>query len=252
MLRRPVSSRSLDDATCKIKRRQRFQTDGVVIVEYALGDADLSALDQVAARWMPRGGGCEVLGEDWDFVSRHRGLHDLACSLIQKPLMLLRGVCFEEAASANWFEPWHQDRSRAVRWGVDKAISPMDHRLLDKMREQGARKWGEFLPDVLSQLVSLQVHLDDCGEDDGPIEVALGSHVYGALRREAVGRRVARSKTGLCLARRGDIVAMSPFLLRRSQRAKSPTCRRKMLHLDYVLRATRERDGGRTPVRLAG
>lgn len=224
----------------RYNRRQRFNTNGVVIVEYGLSEADLSVLDQVCARWMARGRGLDVLGDDVEFFARHGGLHDLASGLIEEPVKLRKVVSFVSSGCANWFMPWHQDRSNgfADAWQIN-AFSSGRHGSADREARATGNWSGPSVPDrvVLSPMVSLRIYLDDCGEDDGPLEVALGSHRFGVLGREAAGKLVGRTKTGICLASRGDIVAMAPLVLRRSQRARSVRGPRRVLYLEYAARS---------------
>ncbi len=215
---------------CVLQRRHRFNADGIVIVEYGLEAGDLSALDQVAARWRPRSGGLIVLGDDLEFVARHTGLQVLACGLIQEPIKLIRVVSCTITASDNWFVPWQQELLRLLAGNRESSDAVSCQHSPAGSLERGMRDPVAFEPEVPCRMVSLRIFLDDCGEDDGPLEVALGSHRFGPLRG-------ACSKTGVCLARRGDIVAMSPLLLHRSQRARAPSGARRMLHLEYVARA---------------
>jgi ectoine hydroxylase-related dioxygenase (phytanoyl-CoA dioxygenase family) len=82
-------------------------------------------------------------------------------------------------------------------------------------------------------MVTLRVHLDDCGEDNGPLDVLPGTHLAGRLARTDVARLTQAAEPLLCLAARGDILAMRPLLLHRSQRARKPAARR-ILHLEWA------------------
>ena len=82
-------------------------------------------------------------------------------------------------------------------------------------------------------MVTLRIHLDDCGEDNGPLEALLGSHTQGRLDRAAIASLVESSQAMLCLCARGDILAMRPLTVHRSQKARVPR-RRRVLQLEYA------------------
>jgi ectoine hydroxylase-related dioxygenase (phytanoyl-CoA dioxygenase family) len=82
-------------------------------------------------------------------------------------------------------------------------------------------------------MIALRIHLDDCDEDNGPLEVIPGSHELGRLTAGDIAALTGQSQPLLCLAVRGDLVALRPLLVHRSQRARRPAARR-VLHLEFV------------------
>ncbi|MBL8916071.1 MAG: phytanoyl-CoA dioxygenase family protein [Archangium sp.] len=148
----------------------------------------------------------------------------------------VRAILFDKSSEANWALGWHQDSSVAVGervevdgfgpWttkdGVPHAIAPVS---------------------LLESMVSLRVHLDDCGEENGPLRVIAGSHALGRLSAEQISahvdqisRRVGwgdRSAVTTCLASRGDVLAFKPLLLHASSSARVVSHRR-VLQLEYA------------------
>ena len=98
---------------------------------------------------------------------------------------------------------------------------------------QRLERTGKSPAGVLERMVTLRIHLDDCDEDNGPLEVLPGTHTSGRLSREAIARHVELATPMLCLCARGDILALRPLLVHRSQKAKAPR-RRRVLHLEYA------------------
>ena len=82
-------------------------------------------------------------------------------------------------------------------------------------------------------MITLRVHVDDCGADDGPLEAIEGSHRQGRLDKAAIADLATKGTQRLCLAVRGDILAVRPLCVHRSQRARKPS-RRRVLHLEYA------------------
>jgi ectoine hydroxylase-related dioxygenase (phytanoyl-CoA dioxygenase family) len=138
---------------------------------------------------------------------------------------LVRVIAFDKTPEANWFVPWHQDRAIALAGRHDLAgFGPWT--IKDGLVH------AEPPVALLDAMVTLRIHLDDCTEDDGPLEVARGSHRLGRLDQTRIADAVESGEMTLCLANRGDIVAMRPLTLHRSQRARRPS-RRRVLHLEY-------------------
>jgi ectoine hydroxylase-related dioxygenase (phytanoyl-CoA dioxygenase family) len=81
-------------------------------------------------------------------------------------------------------------------------------------------------------MLTLRVHLDDCGPDVGPLRVKPGSHRSGRLSPEQLEQwRDAQETT--CLAARGDVLAFAPLLLHASSASRAEGHRR-VLQLEYA------------------
>jgi hypothetical protein len=201
-----------------------YAHEGVVMIEHLMTDAELRRLD---AAFAPGAGQRQDAIPETvrAFVREHMALTAVASAIGGGAMRLVRIVAFDKTAEANWFVPWHQDRSVA---------------LAERREAEGFGAWtskagvvhAEPPVSLLEQMVTLRVHLDACGEDDGPLEVAPGTHRHGRLPRGRIDALVADAPVRLCLAERGDILVMSPLLLHRSQRARRPE-RRRVLHLEY-------------------
>jgi hypothetical protein len=187
----------------------QFTALGVAVVEHALSQSDLAAMDVSFPRLGPRVAGARTSAFVQDvqaWFADHDGLRGLAAHLLQGPAQLTRLQAFDKSAGSNWFVPWHQDRA-------------------ENGQERGL--------DMLERMVALRIHLDDCDETHGPLEVLPGSHLSGRLTASDIAILTANTPPLLCLVTRGDIVAMRPLLLHRSQRASKPAARR-VLHLEYT------------------
>jgi ectoine hydroxylase-related dioxygenase (phytanoyl-CoA dioxygenase family) len=199
-------------------------THGIAIIEHALLERDLvrmaAAFDNGNARQ-------HALPPDLiDWLATHPALGNVACQLAGAPAHLVRVIAFDKTPAANWFVPWHQDRAIAVAARAECA-GYVNWTIKDGLIQV------EPPVAVLEGMVTLRIHLDDCGEDNGALEAILGSHNSGRLDRDAVAAIVETGKYMLCLAARGDILAMRPLTVHRSQRAKMPAGRR-VLHVEYA------------------
>lgn len=210
----------------------RFALHGVALIERALEDDDL--LHMAAAF---SGDGNAAGGERQSrmparlisYLREHETLSELASRLAAAPARLVRVLAFDKTPQANWFVPWHQDRAVA---------------LAGRVETEGFARWtfkdgchhAEPPVALLENMATLRVHLDDCGPENGPIEAIPGSHEIGRLDRPGIEGAVAKGGNETCVAARGDILAMRPLLVHRSQRARAPG-RRRVLHLEYAASA---------------
>lgn len=150
----------------------------------------------------------------------------IAVGLIGDDAKPVRIVGFDKTPETNWALPWHQDRTIAVR---------------ERIEVTGFGPWAtkDGIPHVeppielLAGMVTLRLHLDDCGTDNAPLQVALGSHALGlipAAQAASVARALPQRE---CLALTGDIWACSTLILHRSNRSLIAG-RRRVIQVDYV------------------
>jgi Phytanoyl-CoA dioxygenase (PhyH) len=206
-----------------------FGCNGVAIIEYVFTASEMTALDAAFETYSPSGAGARQARLGQNFVAslrRNQTLQGIADQLSGGIAQLVRVVTFDKTPETNWFVPWHQDRSVAL-----------DQRLDVPEFEAWTVKDGchhaEPPISLLEAMVTLRLHLDDCDEDSGPLEVVPGSHRFGRLDRNGVEKAVRNGTPQLCLAARGDVLVMRPLIVHRSQRAKKPSARR-VIHLEYA------------------
>ncbi len=82
-------------------------------------------------------------------------------------------------------------------------------------------------------MVALRLHLDDCDESNGALQVIPGSHRIGRLTAGRIGELRVREKSVVCSVRAGDALLMRPLLLHASSEALAPAHRR-VIHLEYA------------------
>jgi ectoine hydroxylase-related dioxygenase (phytanoyl-CoA dioxygenase family) len=82
-------------------------------------------------------------------------------------------------------------------------------------------------------MVSLRIHLDGCGPDNGPLRVLPGSHRHGKLDDDEIERWRLTTEEVSCCVSRGDVLVLKPLLLHASSSAKSPSHRR-VIHIEYA------------------
>ena len=138
----------------------------------------------------------------------------------------VRGLLFDKTPEANWKVIWHQDLSIAVRERRDVA---------------GFRAWSvkEDVPHVqppaaiLESMLTLRLHLDPCGMNNGPLRVIPGSHRFGRLSAEGIDEMRQRFAEVEVTAKPADVLLMRPLLLHASSSASAPGHRR-VIHLEFA------------------
>ncbi|WP_152053424.1 phytanoyl-CoA dioxygenase family protein [Tautonia marina] len=138
----------------------------------------------------------------------------------------VRGLWFDKTSEANWNLPWHRDLTIAARrrvdapgfssWtvkaGIPHALAPVE---------------------VLEAMLTVRLHLDPAGPDNGPLRVLPGSHRLGGTAPTEVGSWTDRVRPVECVVDRGGVVLMRPLILHASNSAASPDHRR-VIHLEFA------------------
>ena len=82
-------------------------------------------------------------------------------------------------------------------------------------------------------MLTVRVHLDDCGAGQGPLRVKPGSHRDGILKTDASREGLDAIEPVDCLVQAGGVVLMRPLLWHASAAAEDPS-RRRVIHLEYA------------------
>ncbi len=85
---------------------------------------------------------------------------------------------------------------------------------------------------VLEQMLTLRLHLDECGPENGPPRVLPGTHLRGKLTAKEIQHLATTEASEECLCIAGEIWAMRPLLIHRSGSATRPG-RRRVIHLEF-------------------
>jgi hypothetical protein len=139
---------------------------------------------------------------------------------------LVRSLLLDKTPENNWGVPWHRDLQICVK--EKKEIDGYDG-----WRQKGEGWYVEPPFEVLQQIVTMRVHLDDCLAADGPLSVIPGSHEWPALSWEDVIGRATAETAVECHAHQGDALLIRPLLVHASNRALKPSHRR-VLHLEFT------------------
>lgn len=188
-------------------------------------DAIAQANDELAVRSR---GGVYAIRNLLNLVSavrewaESRPCRELVDPILGPDAKAVRGILFDKTPSANWKVPWHQDLSIAVRERVDvPGYGPWT-------LKAGVQHVQPPVA-VLERMMAVRLHLDDCGDQNGPVRVVPGSHLFGrtAAMPDSTGAVVS------CTVRRGDVLLMRPLLWHASSPAES-AAHRRVVHIEFA------------------
>jgi hypothetical protein len=82
-------------------------------------------------------------------------------------------------------------------------------------------------------MLFVRLHLDDCDQENGAMEIALGSHRAGYVTAAGAAQIARQHVVETTNARRGDVLVMDMLMLHRSRPSKDPRPRRT-LRVDFA------------------
>ena len=143
-----------------------------------------------------------------------------------KPPKLIRSILFNKNPKKNWAVLWHQDLTICVK---------------EKHHIPGFGPWSvkHHVPHVqppiafLQQMLTARLHLDDCPETNGPLNIIPTSHNHGLLSRQQIEEFNINKEVISYEAQAGDLLLMKPLILHSSPKATQPQNRR-ILHLEFT------------------
>jgi ectoine hydroxylase-related dioxygenase (phytanoyl-CoA dioxygenase family) len=210
-------------------------SNGFAIVESAIDSASVEDLRQVVERndrsaVRERNGATYALRNLLDIPAIRALADSIPVRALVEPILgpaarTVRGILFDKNRNANWKVAWHQDLSIAVKerrdvsrfgpWSIKAGVPHV----------QPPRV-------VLENMLTIRLHLDDCGPDNGPLLVQPGSHALGVLDPAKIVELTAAPPT-TCTVGRGGAILMRPLLLHASRTAAAPGHRR-VIHIEYA------------------
>lgn len=203
-----------------------LQSDGFMVLPTVLTPARSDNLAAAIGRLNPTHGLRNLLQNCPAVAALAEELEVFANPVLGAEAFPVRGLFFDKVPGANWEVGWHQDLSIAVAerletpdftgWSVKQGVPHV-----------------QPPADILETMLTVRLHLDDCGENNGPLRVLRGSHREGRLSGQQIEDWKRCGKEVSCVVPKGGVLLMRPLLLHSSSRAKEPTHRR-VIHLEFA------------------
>jgi hypothetical protein len=164
-------------------------------------------------------------------IWRRAPLVELLEKILGHRFGLVRGLYFDKPPDQTWGLPWHKDMTIAVRAHRDPPAP------FDKPTVKADVPHVEATRELLDDMLTARIHLDDVTHSNGPLGVIAGSHHSGKAMNvdESAGRSI--------LARRGDVLLIRPLVAHNSiPSLPGAGAHRRILHLEFA--ASPELPGG--------
>jgi hypothetical protein len=216
---------------------ERIQQDGFAILSGVLSAEQVAAILRELERiWQlhadgvmcSQGGnvyGARNLLQQWPGISqvwKQPPLPELLADVLGLDFGLVRVLYFDKPPDQTWALPWHKDMTIAVK---DNSL-PSPH--FTKPTRKAGVPHVEASAEVLQNMITARIHLDDVTAENGALKVLPGSHRSGTTME--LGEIIPQD----ILVHRGDVLLMRPLVAHCSNRSHPNTTRhRRILHLEF-------------------
>jgi hypothetical protein len=213
-------------------REMIFSRDGARCVRSGLDVQALNYIDSVLDSVLPPSdkAGVRLTGKSAlrPLLSTDGAVGAIARTMLGERPRPVRAILFDKTAHKNWKLGWHQDRTIIVKRRVDvEGYGPWS-------TKAGLQHVAPPF-DLLADMVTVRVHLDDVNGQNAPLLIAPGSHRLGRVAETDIAHAVRTCGTFACCAQAGDIWLYATPILHASDAATTPS-RRRVLQIDYSAR----------------
>ena len=143
--------------------------------------------------------------------------------LLGDKYFVVKSIYFDKPQTSNWYVSYHQD----LTISVDKKRDLNGFELWTTKQNQFA---VQPPLDILRNVVTVRIHLDDTDENNGALKVIPKSHLKGIFRPETIDWTNEQEVS--CRVSKGGIMLMKPLLLHSSGRTTNNR-RRRVIHIEF-------------------
>lgn len=158
-------------------------------------------------------------------VCRTPRLLELLAAVLGRNCGLVRVLYFDKPPGQTWALPWHKDVTIAIQPPNELPLA--EGASWNKVRKKAGVPHVEADETILSQMLTLRIHLDPATDENGALCISPGSHQSGKRLDLDVPRELVASRAG-------DVFVMRPLLSHCSGKSAPETSlRRRVLHLEF-------------------
>lgn len=137
---------------------------------------------------------------------------------------IVKSIYFDKPEQSNWFVSYHQD----LTISVDRKVELDDYSKWTVKQDQ----FSVQPPlDILKQIYTVRIHLDDTNENNGALKVVPGSHLKGVYRPQDIDW--SKETEHICDVPKGGVMIMKPLLLHSSNRTINNNNKRRVIHIEF-------------------
>nr|WP_214447277.1 phytanoyl-CoA dioxygenase family protein [Flavihumibacter rivuli] len=150
-------------------------------------------------------------------------LKKILTELFSKNYFAVKSIYFDKPASSNWYVSYHQD----LTISVDKKVELPGFSFWTVKQNQFA---VQPPTEILQNIVTVRIHLDNTDEENGALKVIPGSHLKSIYRPESTNWTTESVVS--CNVLKGGIMLMKPLLLHSSGRTTNKK-QRRVIHIEF-------------------
>ncbi|KFF00404.1 phytanoyl-CoA dioxygenase [Chryseobacterium formosense] len=135
----------------------------------------------------------------------------------------VKSIYFDKPEKSNWYVAYHQD----LTISVDKKVELENFGPWTTKQNQFA---VQPPLDILENIFTIRIHLDDTDENNGALKVVPKSHAKGIYRPETIDWNVETEN--ICNVERSGIMIMKPLILHGSNRTTNGK-KRRVIHIEF-------------------
>lgn len=136
---------------------------------------------------------------------------------------VVKSIYFDKPEKSNWYVAYHQD----LTISVDKKLELENFGPWTTKQNQFA---VQPPLDILENIFTIRIHLDDTDENNGALKVVPKSHAKGIYRPETIDWEVETEN--ICNVENGGVMIMKPLLLHGSNRTTNGK-KRRVIHIEF-------------------
>lgn len=153
----------------------------------------------------------------------NENLKQIVTDLFGKDYFVVKSIYFDKPEQSNWFVSYHQD----LTISVDKKVELANYGPWTVKQNQFA---VQPPIEVLQNIYTIRIHLDDTDENNGALKVIPGSHLKNIYRPETIDW--TKESETVCKVNKGGIMIMKPLLLHSSNRTTNNN-KRRVIHIEF-------------------
>lgn len=150
-------------------------------------------------------------------------LKTIVGEIFGKNYFTVKSIYFDKPETSNWYVAYHQD----LTISVDKKVALENFGPWTTKQNQFA---VQPPLDILENIYTVRIHLDDTDENNGALKVVPKSHSKGIYRPETIDWNVETET--ICNVEKGGVMIMKPLLLHSSSRTTNGK-RRRVIHIEF-------------------
>lgn len=153
----------------------------------------------------------------------NKNLKTIIKEIFGENYFVVKSIYFDKPEKSNWYVAYHQD----LTISVDKEIQLENFGPWTTKQNQFA---VQPPLDILENIFTIRIHLDDTDENNGALKVVPKSHSKGIYRPEAIDWDVETES--ICNVNKGGVMIMKPLLLHGSNRTTNGK-KRRVVHIEF-------------------